>query len=165
MSRVSKKEINSDVQVRSQDDRGTEQVRTQTQRPRRNSLGTPKLTLAVQNEIPGYHLCWMNDDGNVENAIDSGYEFVTRGETELENGVTPSNIDQGDKIRQKVGTTASNEPLYAYLMKIKQEWHEEDMFEIETQNKRIEEAVAGGNINGSVGEDGRYTSRISIKRT
>ena len=151
--------------VRSDAERGEDTVRSQAQRPRRNSIGVPRLTLAVRNEIPGYHLCWMNDDGNVQNALDSGYEFVTRGETELENGVTPSNIDQGDKIRQKVGTTASNEPLYAYLMKIKQEWHEEDMFEIETQNKRIEEAVAGGNINGSVGEDGRYTSRISIKRT
>ena len=53
MSRVSKKQSNSDVQVRSEADRGTEQVRTQTQRPRRNSIGTPKLTLAVQNDIPG----------------------------------------------------------------------------------------------------------------
>ena len=165
MSRVSKKEINSDVQVRSTDDRATEQVRTQTQRPRRNSIGTPKLTLAVQNEVPGYHLCWMNDDGNVENAIDSGYEFVTKGETGLANGVVPSNVDQTDKIKQKVGTTASGEPLYAYLMKIKQEWYEEDMAEVESQNKLVEEAIAGGNINGNAGQDGKYVSRISIKRT
>ena len=151
--------------VRSEADRGSEAVRSQAQRPRRNSIGVPRLTLAVRNEIPGYHLCWMNDDGNVQNALDSGYEFVTRGETELENGVTPSNIDQGDKIRQKVGTTASNEPLYAYLMKIKQEWHEEDMFEIEKQNKAVEDAIAGGNINGNVGQDGKYVSNISIRRT
>jgi hypothetical protein len=44
MSRVSKKQSNSDVQIRSEADRGTEQVRTQTQRPRRNSIGSPKLT-------------------------------------------------------------------------------------------------------------------------
>lgn len=165
MSRVSKKEINSDVQVRSEDDRATEQVRTQLQRPRRNSIGTPKLTLAVQSEIPGYHLCWMNDDGNVENAIDSGYEFVKRGETELVYGVTPLNVDLADKIRQKVGTNEAGHPLYAYLMKIKQEWHEEDMAEIAAENKRIEEAIAGGNINGTAGQDGRYVSNISIKRS
>ena len=165
MSRVSKKEINSDVQVRSTDDRATEQVRTQTQRPRRNSIGTPKLTLAVQNEIPGYHLCWMNDDGNVESAIDSGYEFVKRGETELVYGVTPLNVDLADKIRQKVGTNEAGHPLYAYLMKIKQEWHEEDMAELAQENKRIEEAIAGGNINGTAGQDGRYVSNISIKRS
>ena len=50
-------------------------------------------------------------------------------------------------------------------MKIKQEWHEEDMFEIEKQNKQVEDAIAGGNINGTVGQDGRYVSNISIKRT
>ena len=85
--------------VRSDAERGEDTVRSQAQRPRRNSIGVPRLTLAVRNEIPGYHLCWMNDDGNVQNALDSGYEFVTRGETELANGVTPSNIDQTDKIK------------------------------------------------------------------
>ena len=151
--------------VRSEADRGSDTVRSQAQRPRRSSFGVPRLTLAVQNEIPGYHLCWMNDDGNVQHALDSGYEFVGRGETELESGVLPSNIDQTDKIKQKVGTTASGEPLYAYLMKIKQEWHEEDMAQVESQNKLVEEAIAGGNINGNAGQDGKYVSRISIKRT
>ena len=165
MPRVSKKQSNSDVQIRSEADRGTEQVRSQGQRQRRSSIGSPKLTLAVQNDIPGYHLCWMNDDGNVENAVNSGYEFVTRGETELVYGVTPLNVDLADKIKQKVGTNEAGHPLYAYLMKIKQEWHEEDMAELAQENKRIEEAIAGGNINGADGQDGRYTSNISIKRT
>jgi hypothetical protein len=164
MSRVSK-QSSPETQVRSVSDREQETVRSQSQRPRRNSIGVPRLSLAVSDDIPGYHLCWMNDDGNVQNALDSGYEFVKQGETGLVNGVVPSNVDQSDKIKQKVGTTASNEPLYAYLMKIKLEWHEEDMFEIEKQNKQIEDAIAGGNINGAVGEDGRYTSRISIKRS
>jgi hypothetical protein len=39
------------------------------------------------------------------------------------------------------------------------------MKNVEAENKRIEEAIAGGNINGSVGQDGRYVDRISIKRT
>ena len=113
MPRVSKKQSNSDVQIRSEADRGTEQVRSQGQRQRRSSIGSPKLTLAVQNDIPGYHLCWMNDDGNVENAVNSGYEFVTRGETELVYGVTPLNVDLADKIKQKVGTNEAGHPLYA----------------------------------------------------
>jgi hypothetical protein len=165
MPRVRKEQSNSDVQIRSEAERGTEQVRNQNQRPRRSSIGTPKLTLAVQSDIPGYHLCWMNDDGNVESAVDSGYEFVTRGETELVYGITPLNVDIADKIKQKVGTNEAGHPLYAYLMKIKQEWHEEDMAEIANENKRIEEAIAGGNINGSAGQDGRYTAGISIKRS
>ena len=31
--------------------------------------------------------------------------------------------------------------------------------------RRDEEAIAGGNINGNAGQDERYTSNISIKRT
>jgi len=164
MPRVSKKQSNPETQVRSVADRETETVRSQAQRPRRNSIGVPRLTLAVKFEIPGHHLCWMNDDGNVESALDSGYEFVTRGETELENGVTPSNVDMSDKIKQKVGTTQQGDILYAFLMKIKNEWHEEDMATIESQNKMVEDAIASGNINGAVGQDGRYNAGISIKR-
>jgi hypothetical protein len=164
MPRVSKKQSNPETQVRSVSDRETETVRSQAQRPRRNSIGVPRLTLAVKFEIPGHHLCWMNDDGNVEQALDSGYEFVTRGETELEVGVTPTNVDISDKIKQKVGTTQQGDVLYAYLMKIKQEWFEEDMQAIEAQNKQVEDAIASGNINGSVGQDGRYNAGINIRR-
>ena len=165
MTRVRKEQSNPETLVRSTSDRETETVRSQAQRPRRNSIGVPRLTLAVLNEIPGYHLCWMNDDGNVQNALDSGYEFVTRGETELANGVTPQNTDVSDKIKQKVGTTQQGDVLYAYLMKIKNEWHEEDMFEIEKQNKAVEDSIASGNINGAVGQDGRYNAGINIRRT
>jgi hypothetical protein len=165
MPRVSKKQSNPETQVRSVSDRETETVRSQAQRPRRNSIGVPRLTLAVKFEIPGQHLCWMNDDGNVEQALDSGYEFVTRGETELEVGITPSNVDMSDKIKQKVGTTQQGDVLYAYLMKIKQEWFEEDMEAIEAQNKQVEDAIASGNINGAVGQDGRYNAGINIRRS
>ena len=165
MTRVRKEQSNPETLVRSTSDRETETVRSQAQRPRRNSIGVPRLTLAVLNEIPGYHLCWMNDDGNVQNALDSGYEFVTKGETELANGVTPLNTDVSDKVKQKVGTTQQGDILYAYLMKIKNEWHEEDMFEIEKQNKQIEDSIASGNINGAAGQDGRYNAGISIRRT
>ena len=164
MPRVSKKESSPETLVRSEADRGTETVRSQAQRPRRNSIGVPRLTLAVKFDIPGHHMCWMNDDGNVESALDSGYEFVTRGETELEDGVSPSNVDMSDRIKQKVGTTQQGDILYAYLMKIKNEWHEEDMATIEAQNKQVEDAIASGNINGAVGQDGRYNAGISIKR-
>ena len=48
-------------------------------------------------------------------------------------------------------------------MKIKNEWYEEDMNAIEQENRKIEEAIAGGNINGSLGHDGKYNAGISIK--
>ena len=166
MSRVRKEQSSPETVIRSVAEREEgNQVRSQAQRPRRNSIGVPRLSLAVTSELPGFHLCWMNDDGNVQNALDSGYEFVTRGETELANGVTPSNVDMSDRIKQKVGTTQQGDVLYAYLMKIKLEWHEEDMAQIEAQNKQVEDAIAGGNINGAVGQDGRYNAGINIRRT
>jgi len=115
--------------------------------------------------VPGHHLCWMNDDGNVEKALESGYEFVSKHETEIENGVSPSNVDMTDRIKLKVGTLEGGDALYAYLMKIKNEWYEEDMNTIEQENRKIEEAIAGGNINGSLGHDGKYNAGISIKRS
>jgi hypothetical protein len=159
-------ETQSEPMVRSQADRTTEAVRTQSSRPRRGSIGVPRLRLSVQFDIPGFHLCWQNDNGGIENALDSGYEFVTRGETELNNGgVEPLNLDMSDKIKQKVGTKEGGEPLYAYLMKIKQEWFEEDQNELAAMNKQVEDSIAGGNINGMVGQDGRYNAGISIKRS
>jgi hypothetical protein len=164
MSRENK-QGSSEAQIRSVGERETEVVRSQAQRTRRSSFGAPKLSMAVTVEVPGHHLCWMNDDGNVEKALESGYEFVSKHETEIENGVSPSNVDMTDRIKLKVGTLEGGDALYAYLMKIKNEWYEEDMNTIEQENRKIEEAIAGGNINGSLGHDGKYNAGISIKRS
>jgi len=164
MSRENK-QGSSEAQIRSVAERETETVRSQAERPRRTSFGAPKLSMAVTVEVPGYHLCWMNDDGMVEKALDSGYEFVTKGQTEIENGVSPSNVDMNDKIKMKVGTFDSGAPLFGYLMKIKNEWFEEDQEAILLENRKIEDAIAGGNINGSLGQDGKYNAGISIRRS
>lgn len=173
MNRVNKQSNSEELKVEATkmvrtegDRREDQQIRTQPQRKRRNSFGSPKLTLAVNFEIPGYHMCWKNDyKGELEDSLESGYEFVFRGETEQEDGLTPSNIHLGDKIQLKVGTKENGDPMYAYLMKIKQEWHEEDMAEVANQNRAIEEAIQGGNIQSQVGMDGKYVSNISIRRT
>jgi hypothetical protein len=160
------KQGSSEAQIRSVAERDTEVVRSQSQRTRRSSFGAPKLSMAVTVEVPGYHLCWMNDDGKmIDQALDSGYEFVVKHETEIENGVSPSNVDMNDKIKMKVGTFDNGAPIYGYLMKIKNEWFEEDQEAILLENRKIEDAIAGGNINGTVGQDGKYVSSISIKRS
>ena len=164
MSRENK-QGSSEAQIRSVGERETEVVRSQAQRTRRNSFGAPKLSMAVTVEVPGHHLCWMNDNGNVEKALEGGYDFVSKHETEIENGVSPSNVDMTDRIKLKVGTLEGGAPLYAYLMKIKNEWYEEDQNSIESENRKIEEAIAGGNINGSIGQEGKYNAGISIKRS
>lgn len=114
--------------TREQSDRNVKEVKT---RQRGVFNGTNKK-LDVLTEIPGYQLRWFNDaPGRVDRAQVGGWDFVTNGEVAQAdtNRVVERNSDVGGKIRAIVGTTDMNEPLYAYLMKIKKEWFDEDQQE------------------------------------
>ena len=64
------------------------------------------------------------------------------------------NSDVGNKVRAIVGTTEQNEPLYAYLMKIKKEWFEEDQMDGKTKimNSEAEMMRSGGLNTDRIGE-------------
>ena len=104
---------------------------TKVERPRERKRGVFNGTqgkLQVNTEIPGFHLHIFNDTpGRIQNATENGYEFVHPSEVGgvMEN-VTSRNTDLGDKVRFLVGAGDKGEPMYAYLMKIKEEWWEED---------------------------------------
>lgn len=89
---------------------------------------TKKLT--VVTEIPGYQLRWFNDqDGRIEAAVGRAWwEFVTQDEIALGDGnkVLERNSDLGTRVRAIVGTLDNGMPLYAYLLKIKKEYFDED---------------------------------------
>ena len=51
--------------------------------------------------------------------------------------------------------------MYAYLMKIRQEWHDEDMAELEQKNNLTDEAIRKGNITGN--NTGMYVPKEGIK--
>lgn len=91
--------------------------------------GTTKK-LSVTTEIPGYQLRWFNDqDGRVEAAVGRAWwDFVTQDEIAMQDGnkVLERNSDLGTRVRAIVGTLDSGDPLYAYLLKIKKEWFDED---------------------------------------
>ena len=107
-------------------------VRTEGQRnkrPRRNMFNGTQQRLAVYGSIPGYHLHIFNDEaGRIEQALATGYEFVEPHEVDLETSrrVTETNGAVDNKIRHVVGKTEGNNAQYAYLMKIKQEYFDED---------------------------------------
>lgn len=108
--------------------------------------GTNKK-LDVITQIPGYHLHILNDSpGRIDRAVAGGYEFVMQGEVALgeSNKVVDSNSAVDGKIRFIVGTTDQNEPLYAYLMKIPQEWYDEDQAEIAAQIAAKEAPIRNG---------------------
>lgn len=107
-------------------------VRTEGQRnkrPRRNMFNGTQQRLAVYGNIPGYVLHIFNDEaGRLERALATGWEFVLPDEIELETSrrVTETNGAVDNKIRHVVGKTEGDKAQYAYLMKIKKEYYDED---------------------------------------
>ena len=144
-------------------------TRTANERPTRervrNVFNGTQAKLTVNNQIPGYHMHIFNDEpGRIQTAIDGGWEFVTPDEVGgVKDSVTSGNTDLGDKVRFLVGTSEKGDGLYAYLMKIKQEWWEEDQAEIQKRNDRVDDAIRGGvNVSSGTSAEGFYTPKGGI---
>lgn len=114
---------------------------------KRIPMSAPRQKMQVP-DMQGFHLHWFNDDGGrVEQAEAGGYEFVYDKEVSLNRvGATPANSDLGSKVSMVVGTTQHGQPMRAYLMKIKQEWFNEDQGIIDERNDLTDKAIRGGNI-------------------
>ena len=145
-------------------------TRTANERPTRervrNVFNGTQAKLTVNNQIPGYHLHIFNDEpGRIQTAIDGGWEFVTPDEVGgTKDSVTSGNTDLGDKVRFLVGTSEKGDGLYAYLMKIKEEWWEEDQAEIQKRNDRVDDAIHGGvNVASGTSAEGFYTPKDGIR--
>lgn len=133
---------------------------------KRNVFNGTETKLRVSNQIPGYHLHIFNDiAGRIQSALDAGYEFVTPGEVGgVSVNVTDRNTDLGDRVRFLVGRTETGEPMYAYLLKIRQDWYEEDQAALEQRNMLIDEAIRSGkNTKAGTNSDGFYVPREGIK--
>jgi len=139
---------------------------TKVERPRERKRGVFNGTqgkLQVGNEIPGFHLHIFNDTpGRIQNATENGYEFVHPSEVGgvMEN-VTSRNTDLGDKVRFLVGAGEKGEPMYAYLMKIKEEWWLEDQAELQKKNDKTDAAIRSGKTPG-VDSSGFYNAGIKV---
>lgn len=146
-----------------------ETVRKDTDRPTRKSRGLFNGTsakLGVQHQIPGYRLYIFNDTpGRIEQALQADYEFVSPDEIgSVGVNVVSRNTDIGDKVRFLVGTDAKGEAQYAYLMKIRQEFFEEDQALLAEKVDRVDNAIRGGKLTGD-GQttDGFYVPKEGIK--
>jgi hypothetical protein len=86
--------------------------------------------------IPNHHIHIFNDEpGRLLQAQEAGYDFV-------------EDID-GKKISFVVGTGRSGGPLIGYLMKIPQDWYEEDMAALQEEIDRTDRAIRRGQVSGS----------------
>lgn len=117
------------------------------QRKERIPLGVPRKKLEAK-EIPGYHLHWVNDyPGRVQEALQSGYEFVSEEETAINDFVTPGNSDLGTRVKRMVGKDDNGGALFAYLMKINEDLWKQDQEELQKRNNLVDEAIRRGDLN------------------
>lgn len=132
-------------------------------RKRRNIFNGTEAKLSVRAQIDGYHLHVFTDAGSrIQEALDGGYEFVTPTEVGgVSENVVSRNGDLGDRIRFLVNPRAEGSEQYGYLMKIRQEWWEEDQVELQSKNNRIDTAIRGGKITGD--NPAFYTPQGGIK--
>mgnify|MGYP001251267577 FL=1 len=106
-------------------------------------------------EIPGYHLHWfLGSPERLQRALDGGYEFVDEREMKI-NSVSlggdtarSGNTDMGSRVSvvsgQEVGK--DGQPTRLILMKIKQEWWEEDQLLVDAKNEKVAASLRGGLI-------------------
>lgn len=101
------------IQSKPQQQISSDSVKPKVSRQTRKPFGSTDQKLAVP-AIPGYHQHWFNDDpGRIFQAKEAGYEHVTD--------------ERNAPISRNVGVATGGGPLLAYLMRIPQEWWEEDM--------------------------------------
>ena len=134
-------------------------------RKRRNVFNGTEAKLGVRQQIDGYHLHILTDKGSrIEEALDAGYEFVRPNEIGgISENVVSRNGDLGERIRYLVNPRAEGTEQYGYLMKIRQEWYEQDQVELQAKNNLIDESIRGGKITGN--NPAFYTPRDGIKLT
>lgn len=113
-------------------------------RRKKGSFGGLNKKLEVDYNIEGYHLYWMNDTpGRIPGALEAGYEHVKEKEVY-------SYSQSEEFVKRHVGTTEKGDGMSAYLMKIRQDWYEEDQAEIQNQNDAFDEAIRRGKMDAPV---------------
>jgi len=135
-------------------------------RARRGVFNGTSQKLTVHGDIPGYHMHIFNDvPGRIEEALTAGYEFVSPDEIGgVAAGVVSRNTALDDKVRFLVGNDGNGNGLYGYLMKIKQEWFEEDQQSLQSRNDVVDSAIRSGqNVRAGTTSEGFYTPKEGIK--
>ena len=121
---------------------------------KRIPMSVPVQRLEVP-ELPGYHLHWfLSTSERLQRAIDGGYEYVNEGELQINNvslggdSAVSGSTDMGSRVSivsgQEVGK--DGQPTRLILLKIRQEWWDEDQQLIEARNTKVRDSLLGGMI-------------------
>jgi hypothetical protein len=108
--------------------------------------------LHVEGKMPGFHYRWIKDTdetgSEVLRYLSAGYEFVSRKEGVIvgDNSVYTSKA-VGSMIRVPAGSTGE----YLYLVKIPQEWYDEDQAAKARNIDKTEETIQNPEVEGKYG--------------
>lgn len=112
---------------------------------KRIPMSVPQRKLEVP-EIPGFHLYWFRES-SVPRAIQGGYEHVYSQDLPVnqlnvanDKGIS-GNQDLGSHVRIVGGVAEGGGVEYAVLMKIREEWWQEDQDAISKKNAGVMEAI------------------------
>lgn len=121
---------------------------------KRIPMSVPVQRLEAE-EIHGYHLHWFQGtQERISRALDGGYEFVDPREMQINNvslggdSALSGNTDMGSRVSVVSGQELGKDgqPVRLVLMKIKQEWYEEDQKAAEQRSEQVARALTAGSF-------------------
>lgn len=91
-------------------------------RPTRTSINGIRQKLNVRGKEPGFVYRVVNDtDGRIQDFIDRGYEIVMDNSVKIGDKRVSNPTQEGTPVQVSVGGG-----MKAFVMRIKQEWYDED---------------------------------------
>ena len=118
---------------------------------KRVPMSVPRRRLECTS-IPGYHLYWAREE-DIGLFMDAGYEFVSRSESRVNyrdrvagRANEDGNLDLGDRVKMWGGRGEDGRAYYHILMKIREQWYEEDQTLLRNHNAKILQAIFRGEI-------------------
>lgn len=117
-------------------------------RKNRTPITGIRTKLSLTGEEPGWHYAWINED-NVGTATDASYEFVSHSIKVGNRHIDVSDM-QGAKISRNVGAG-----VIAYLMRVPQEWYDEDMAleqkeKVDAKEEQLHVELNSNGLNGTL---------------
>ena len=107
------------------------------QRPKRTPIGSRGI-LSVTGKEPGYTYRIVNDTGDrVQQFLEAGYELVESSDVK----VGDNRVDKASAQGSKAQVTVDKQGSKGFLMRIKDEWYEEDQKAKQVRVKALEDAI------------------------
>lgn len=156
---MSREEMNEERAPR----RGRPSKRETEGRSRRIPLGTPmqKLSVPQAQDDPEHVYRWINDTpGRLQKADLAGYKFVEDPTLQVGEGSDNGNSARDSRVSRLVGRNEKGGEQYAYLMRIKREWYDEDQESKQQAVDEVDESIRYGQF--KAGENS-YVPKDGIK--